>query len=198
MHDFSVFRTVSGPYDVPLDDPKPRFGQQRRKNRPRPCCRSPFLYNFTLDFKGNILKRFKATPWHIFRVCWMPPPQAQLRPMPCSCAHPSATMCTAAVCSTFFSTCPHLSLIATSAATWRAARSDALEKQKLGSNFAEGGIPFSVKVPAQGRCGAIGRRASPRSSHALCSFSAPRYPCPLTSPSSARAQVCCSGPVWAR
>ena len=37
MHDFSVFRTVSGPYDVPLDDPKPRFGQQRRKNRPRPC-----------------------------------------------------------------------------------------------------------------------------------------------------------------
>ena len=113
MHDFSVFRTVSGPYDVPLDDPKPRFGQQRRKNRPRPCCRSPFLYNFTLDFKGNILKRFKATPWHIFRVCWMPPPQAQLRPMPWSCAHPSATMCTAAVCSTFFSTCPHLSLIAT-------------------------------------------------------------------------------------
>ena len=41
MHvDFSVFRTVSGPYDVPLDDPKPRFGQQRRKNRPRPCCRA--------------------------------------------------------------------------------------------------------------------------------------------------------------
>jgi len=38
MHDFSVFRTVHGPYDVPLDDPKPRFGQQRRKNRPRPCC----------------------------------------------------------------------------------------------------------------------------------------------------------------
>ncbi len=31
MHDFSVFRTVSGPYDGPLDDPKPRFGQQRRK-----------------------------------------------------------------------------------------------------------------------------------------------------------------------
>ena len=38
MHDFSVFRTVSGPYDVPLDDTKPRFGQQRRKNRRRPCC----------------------------------------------------------------------------------------------------------------------------------------------------------------
>ena len=31
MHDFSVFRTVHGPYDVPLDDPKPRFGQRRRK-----------------------------------------------------------------------------------------------------------------------------------------------------------------------
>ena len=43
----------------------------------------------------------------------MRPPQAQLRPMPWSCAHPSATMCTAAVCSTFFSTCPHLSLVAT-------------------------------------------------------------------------------------
>ena len=113
MHDFSVFRTVSGPYDVPLDDPKPRFGQQRRKNRPRPCCRSPFLYNFTLDFKGNILKRVKATPWHIFRVCWMPPPQAQLRPMPWSCAHPSATMCTAAACSTFLLACGHLSLVAT-------------------------------------------------------------------------------------
>ena len=34
MHDFLVFRTVSGPYDVPLDDPKPRFGQQRRKIDP--------------------------------------------------------------------------------------------------------------------------------------------------------------------
>ena len=52
MHDFSVFRTVSGPYDVPLDDPKPRFGQQRRKNRPRPCCHSPFLYGSTLDLRG--------------------------------------------------------------------------------------------------------------------------------------------------
>ena len=53
MHDFSVFRTVHGPYDVPLDDPKQRFGQQRRKNRPRPCCISPFLYGSTLDYKGN-------------------------------------------------------------------------------------------------------------------------------------------------
>jgi len=52
MHDFAVFRTVSGPYDVPLDDPKPRFGQQRRKNRPRPCCHSPFLYGSTLDLRG--------------------------------------------------------------------------------------------------------------------------------------------------
>ena len=52
MHDFSVFRTVSGPYDVPLDDPKPRFGQQRRKNRPRPCCHGPFLYGSTLDLRG--------------------------------------------------------------------------------------------------------------------------------------------------
>ena len=52
MHDFSVFRTVSGPYDVPLDDPKPRFGQQRRKNRPRPCCHAPFLYGSTLDLRG--------------------------------------------------------------------------------------------------------------------------------------------------
>jgi hypothetical protein len=52
MHDFSVFRTVHGPYDVPLDDPEPRFGQQRRKNRPRPCCHAPFLYGSTLDFKG--------------------------------------------------------------------------------------------------------------------------------------------------
>jgi len=52
MHDFSVFRTVHGPYDVPLDDPKPRFGQQRRKNRPRPCCHAPFLYGSTLDLRG--------------------------------------------------------------------------------------------------------------------------------------------------
>ena len=52
MHDFSVFRTVHGPYDVPLDDPKPRFGQQRRKNRPRPCCHGPFLYGSTLDLRG--------------------------------------------------------------------------------------------------------------------------------------------------
>ena len=36
MHDFLVFRTVSGPYDVPLDDPKPRFGQQRRKKSTPP------------------------------------------------------------------------------------------------------------------------------------------------------------------
>ena len=43
----------------------------------------------------------------------MRPPQAQLRPMPWLCAHPSATMCTAAVCSTFLSTCRHRSLVAT-------------------------------------------------------------------------------------
>ena len=43
----------------------------------------------------------------------MRPPQAQLRPMPWLCAHPSATMRTAAVCSTFLSTCPRLSLVAT-------------------------------------------------------------------------------------
>ena len=96
----------------------------------------------------------------------MRPPQAQLRPMPWSCAHPSATMCTAAVCSTFLSTCPQLSLVATSAATWQAARADAWEKQKLGSNFSDGRIPFSAKIPAQGRCGAIGRRAS-RKNHTL-------------------------------
>jgi hypothetical protein len=38
---------------VPLDDPKPRVGQQRREDRPRPCCHCPFLYGSTLDFEGN-------------------------------------------------------------------------------------------------------------------------------------------------
>jgi len=130
----------------------------------------------------------------------MRPPQAQLRPMPCLLVRAPERnhVHRAAVCSTFLLACPQLSLVATSAATWQAARADALEKQKLGSNFAEGGIPFSVKVPAQGRCGAIGRRASPEASTLYAPAHAPRYPCPLTSPSSARAQVCCSGPVWAR
>ena len=128
----------------------------------------------------------------------MRPPQALPRPMPWSHAHPSATMCTAAVCSTFFSTCPHLSLIATSAATWRAARSDAWEKQKLGSNLEEGGTPFEAKIPDISRCGAIETRASRKNHTLYAGPSPPRPPCPLTSPSSARAQVCCSGPVWAR
>jgi hypothetical protein len=44
---------------------------------------------------------------------WMPPPQALPRPMPWSCAHPSATICTAAAGSTFFSACGPLSLVAT-------------------------------------------------------------------------------------
>jgi hypothetical protein len=57
MHDFSVFRTVHGPYDVPLDDPKPRFGQQRRKNRPRPCCLSP-PHSFMVP--PSILRGFPA------------------------------------------------------------------------------------------------------------------------------------------
>ena len=43
----------------------------------------------------------------------MRPPQALPRPMPWSCAHPSATMCTAAACSTFLSSWRHLSLVAT-------------------------------------------------------------------------------------
>ena len=43
----------------------------------------------------------------------MRPPQALPRPMPWSCAHPSATMCTAAACSTFLSACRHRSLVAT-------------------------------------------------------------------------------------
>jgi len=68
MHDFSVFRTVSGPYDVPLDDPKQRFGQQRRKNRPRPCCRSPFLYGSTLDLRG-ISSRSSKRPHVEVRGC---------------------------------------------------------------------------------------------------------------------------------
>jgi hypothetical protein len=33
------------------------LGSRGEKNRPHPCCRSPFLYNFTLDYKGN----FKVT-----------------------------------------------------------------------------------------------------------------------------------------
>jgi hypothetical protein len=44
---------------------------------------------------------------------WMRPPQAQLRPMPWSCAHPSATIRTAATGSTFLSTWRHRSLVAT-------------------------------------------------------------------------------------
>ena len=43
----------------------------------------------------------------------MRPPQALPRPMPWSCAHPSATMCTAAVCSTVLLAWRHLSLVAT-------------------------------------------------------------------------------------
>ena len=57
MHDFAVFRTVSGPYDVPLDDPKPRFGQQRRKKSTPPLLPLAiplwFLNGSTHDFKGN-------------------------------------------------------------------------------------------------------------------------------------------------
>ena len=195
MHDFSVFRTVSGPYDVPLDDPKPRFGQQRRKNRPRPCCHAPFLYGSTLDLRG-ISSRSSKRPHAEAGGCGRrrrcrAPCLGRARTRARPCAPPRCALHSSQRALTYPSS-PH------AAATWQAARADAWEKQKLGSNLEEGRIPFSVKVPAQGRCGAIGRRASPRSSHALCSFSAPRYPCPLTSPSSARAQVCCSGPVWAR
>ena len=43
----------------------------------------------------------------------MRPPQALPRPMPWSCAHPSATMRTAATGSTFLSTWRHRSLVAT-------------------------------------------------------------------------------------
>ena len=92
----------------------------------------------------------------------MRPPQAQLRPMPCLLVRAPERnhVHRAAVCSTFLLACPQLSLVATSAATWQAARSDALEKQNLGSNLEEGRKLKEAKIPAQGRCGAIGRRAS--------------------------------------
>jgi len=59
MHDFLVFRTVSGPYDVPLDDPKPRFGQQRRKKSAPPLLPRPIPLWFHPRFKGNFQRSSK-------------------------------------------------------------------------------------------------------------------------------------------
>ena len=59
MHDFLVFRTVSGPYDVPLDDPNPRFGQQRRKKSAPPLLPRPIPLWFHPRFKGNFQRSSK-------------------------------------------------------------------------------------------------------------------------------------------
>jgi hypothetical protein len=76
----------------------------------------------------------------------MRPPQAQLRPMPWSCAHPSATIRTAATGSTFLSTCPRLSAYPSSPHPPRLGKQLAPtpgRSKKLGSNLEEGGIPFA-------------------------------------------------------
>ena len=106
----------------------------------------------------------------------MPPPQAQLRPMPWSCAHPSATMCTAAMCSTFLLTCPRLSLVATchrdlvSSSIRRLGEAEAWFELRGGGHTKIGQVEDTGHQPVWSH-----REASlTRGQHALC-------PCPCAS-----------------
>jgi hypothetical protein len=70
MNDVYMFRIVSGLYDVPLDDPNPRFGQQRRKEIDPALLMTHSLIVFTLDFKANFKVAVvvsKSTPCRVKR-----------------------------------------------------------------------------------------------------------------------------------
>eukprot|EP00964_Phaeocystis_antarctica_P098980 scaffold64898_cov33-Phaeocystis_antarctica.AAC.1 len=52
MNDIYMLRVGKGLYDVPLDGPKPRFGQQRRKKSTTPLFANSLPYGSTLDLRG--------------------------------------------------------------------------------------------------------------------------------------------------
>ena len=94
----------------------------------------------TLDFKSVAMAEGCMAPPHAL-------PSRRVR----SRAHLRATVRTAVACSTCAWACRHLSLVATSAATWAVARADAWRNQNLRSNFEDGRILFEAKRPALGR-----------------------------------------------
>jgi len=194
MHDFLVFRTVSGPYDVPLDDPKPRFGQQRRKKSAPPLLPQPFLYNFTLDFKGNFQRSSKRDDGRGVDAA------------AAGAATPDALLVRAPERDHVHRRGVLYILLSVRPPIPRRHMPPRLGKQL-------GRTPWRSRslVPKKRRAASlVGQDTGPRQvwSHREASLPpifelyalvhAPRPPCHLTSPSSARAQVCCSGPVWAR
>jgi len=194
MHDFSVFRTVHGPYDVPLDDPKPRFGQQRRKNRPRPCCHAPFLYGSTLDLRGISSRSSKRDDGRGVDAA------------AAGAATPHALVVRAPERDHVHRRGVLYILLSVRPPIPRRHMPPRLGKQ-LGRTHRRS----RTLVPKKRRAASlVGQDTGPRQvwSHREASLPpifelyalvhAPRPPCHLTSPSSARAQVCCSGPVWAR
>ena len=106
----------------------------------------------------------------------MRPPQAQLRPMPCSCAHPSATMCTAAVCSTFFSTCPHLSLVATCRRDLVSSSLRRLGEAEAWFELCRGGHPFFGQDTGPRQVRSHREAGLTQKSHALCLTNAASVP----------------------
>ena len=76
MNDFFVFRTVSGLYDVPLDEPRPQFCQKRRKKNSSFANSAYFLrpsraysesgWNFygTLSKDGDAALNRRRSPCH--------------------------------------------------------------------------------------------------------------------------------------
>ena len=112
---------------------------------------TPYFALLFNKFPGGSTLDFKSVA--MAEGC-MPPPHALRRPRVRSRAHLRATMRTAVACSTCAWACAHLSLVATSAATWAVARADAWRNQNLRSNSPEGGTDSPSSVPAVGRCGA--------------------------------------------
>ena len=94
MNVFYLVRTVSGLFDVPLDDPKQRFSQKMRITKSEVPAKGPKkafrASSVPVDFKEDAM----------VDGC-MRAPRALHRPTVRPHAHPRATMRTAAACSSF-------------------------------------------------------------------------------------------------
>ena len=97
MNDALWFSFVSGTYDVQLGEPRPQFGQERRKKNSH-FANSAYFSNCPVPFPPRAFKlasRRCTMGW-----CFEPPLQPLPRPCIHACAHLRAIIGTAVVCFT--------------------------------------------------------------------------------------------------
>ena len=152
-----------------------------------PCFFNKFPEGSTLDFKSDAMAER-----------WMPPPHAPPSPRVRSRAHLRATVRTAVACSTCAWACAHLSLVATSAATWAVCSGRRLEESESSFELAGGGHTLAVLGTGHRQVWSYREPGAGPIQHALCPIPSAALDKPLSLSTMARAYVGRSANLWAR